>query len=118
MPRLCGRVCSRRRALPPRTERDHVCPASAAFDTVPISPVRESRRMQLAISQDLLDILVCPECKTPVTLTANGGGLNFCACLRVYSIRRQILLILLEKPTVPAVYRQSIASCSCFSMRT
>ena len=58
--------------------------------------------MQLAISQDLLNILACPECKTPVTLTANGGGLKCATCRRVYPIRDEIPVMLLEEATVAA----------------
>jgi len=50
----------------------------------------------------LLDILVCPECKTPVTLTANGGGLKCATCRRVYPIRDEIPVMLLEEATVAA----------------
>jgi len=58
--------------------------------------------MQLAISQDLLDILVCPECKTPVTLTPNGSGLKCATCRRVYPIRDEIPVMLPEEATVAA----------------
>jgi uncharacterized protein YbaR (Trm112 family) len=80
----------------------HVCPASAAFDTVRTLAVTPSRRTQLAISKDLLDILVCPECKTPVTLTANGSGLKCATCRRVYPIRDEIPIMLLEEATIAA----------------
>ena len=42
---------------------------------------------RLAIHQALLDMLVCPACKTPVKLTADGGGLRCAACHLVYPIR-------------------------------
>jgi uncharacterized protein YbaR (Trm112 family) len=54
----------------------------------------------VAISQDLLDILVCPECKTPVTMTADGSGLKCATCRRVYPIRDEIPVMLLEEATV------------------
>ncbi len=31
----------------------------------------------MPISQELLDILVCPQCKTPVKLTPDGAGLKW-----------------------------------------
>jgi len=74
----------------------------AAFDTVRTLAVKPSRRTQLAISKDLLDILVCPECKTPVTLTANGCGLKCATCKRVYPIRDEIPVMLLEEAMVAA----------------
>jgi LSD1 subclass zinc finger protein len=54
----------------------------------------------VAISQDLLDILVCPECKTPVILTADASGLKCATCRRVYPIRDEIPVMLLEEATV------------------
>jgi hypothetical protein len=56
----------------------------------------------LAISQDLLAILVCPECKTPVTLIADGCALKCATCRRVYPIRDEIPVMLLEEATVAA----------------
>jgi len=56
----------------------------------------------VAISQDLLDILVCPECKTPVTLTADASGLKCATCRRVYPIRDEIPVMLLEEARIAA----------------
>ncbi len=41
----------------------------------------------MPISQELLDLLVCPVCKTPVALIANGEGLRCPKCHLVYPIR-------------------------------
>ena len=41
----------------------------------------------MAIGQELLDILVCPLCKTPVKLTPDGQGLKCSQCRRVYAIK-------------------------------
>ena len=41
----------------------------------------------MAISQELLDLLVCPVCKTPVKLTADENGLRCANCRIVYPIR-------------------------------
>ena len=56
---------------------------------VTISPAhkRRSSEERLPISQELLDLLVCPVCKTPVVLTANGEGLRCAKCRLVYPIR-------------------------------
>ena len=56
---------------------------------VTISPAqkRRSSEERLPISQELLDLLVCPICKTPVALTANGEGLRCANCHLVYPIR-------------------------------
>jgi hypothetical protein len=56
----------------------------------------------VAISQELLDILVCPECKTPVKLTSDGNGLKCQTCRRVYPIRDDIPVMLPEEATVAA----------------
>ena len=54
----------------------------------------------MAISQELLDILVCPECKTPVELTPDQAGLKCQTCRRVYPIRDDIPVMLLEEARV------------------
>ena len=56
----------------------------------------------MAISQELLDILVCPECKTPVKLTPDQSGLKCQTCRRVYPIRDDIPVMLPEEATVAA----------------
>jgi uncharacterized protein len=56
----------------------------------------------VAISQDLLDILVCPVCKTPVKLTPDQTGLKCQTCRRVYPIRDDIPVMLPEEALVAA----------------
>jgi len=56
----------------------------------------------MAISQELLDILVCPECKTPVKLTPDHTGLKCQTCRRVYPIRDDIPVMLPEEATIAA----------------
>jgi len=41
----------------------------------------------MAIDQKLLDLLVCPVCKTPVKATPDGQGLRCPTCRLVYPIR-------------------------------
>jgi len=48
------------------------------------------------ISQDLLDMLVCPVCKKPVVLNANGGSLKCGECRRVYPIQDDIPIMLVD----------------------
>ena len=45
------------------------------------------------ISQDLLDILACPVCKTPLKLTASDK-LQCVSCQRLYPIRDGITILL------------------------
>ena len=49
----------------------------------------------MPISQDLLDILACPACKTPVTL--EGEELVCGSCQRRYPIRDDIPVMLIEE---------------------
>jgi uncharacterized protein YbaR (Trm112 family) len=54
------------------------------------------------ISQDLLDVLVCPVCKQPVALNANGKGLKCAVCRRVYPIQDDIPIMLVDAATIDA----------------
>lgn len=54
----------------------------------------------MGISQELLDILVCPVCKTPVKWTPDKSGLKCQTCRRVYPIRDDIPVMLPEEATV------------------
>jgi uncharacterized protein len=56
----------------------------------------------VTIAQELLDILVCPICKTPVKLINDGRGLKCSTCRRVYAIRDDIPVMLPEEATVAA----------------
>ncbi len=56
----------------------------------------------MAVSKDLLDILVCPLCKTPVQLTADEKGLKCGTCHRVYPIRDDIPVMLVDEARVEA----------------
>jgi len=51
------------------------------------------------IAKDLLDILVCPACKKPLVLKENGESLKCGECLRVYPIRDDIPILLLDEAT-------------------
>lgn len=59
-------------------------------------------RMPMAVSQELLDILVCPLCKTPVKLTADQQGLKCSTCRRVYPIRDDIPVMLVDEARIEA----------------
>ncbi len=52
------------------------------------------------ISQDLLDMLVCPVCKKPVVLNANGAGLKCGECRRIYPIQDDIPIMLVDAATI------------------
>ncbi len=54
----------------------------------------------MAIAKELLDILVCPVCKTPVRLLPDSGGLKCGTCRRVYPVKDDIPVMLPEEATV------------------
>jgi uncharacterized protein YbaR (Trm112 family) len=54
----------------------------------------------MAIKPDLLEILACPACKTPVTLVNDGAALKCAACRRVYAITNDIPNMLIDEATV------------------
>ena len=54
----------------------------------------------MAIDPQLLEILACPLCKTPVILTQDGQGLRCGQCRRVYSIKDDIPIMLVDHATI------------------
>lgn len=54
----------------------------------------------MAIPQDLLEILACPICKTPVIPTPDNSGLKCEKCKRVYPVRDDIPVMLVEEARV------------------
>ncbi len=51
----------------------------------------------MAINQELLDILACPQCKGDITLNDEKNGLVCDACRLVYEIRDDIPIMLIEE---------------------
>jgi hypothetical protein len=60
------------------------------------------RLAPMAIHPDLLEILACPVCKTPVEVVKDGAGLRCGQCKRVYPVRDDIPIMLPEEATVEA----------------
>lgn len=54
----------------------------------------------MSIDPLLLEILACPLCKAEVKPTADGAGLKCVECHRVYPIREDIPVMLLDEATV------------------
>ena len=54
----------------------------------------------MAISQDLLEMLVCPICKQHVQLLADASGLKCPVCRRVYPVRDDIPVMLPEEASI------------------
>jgi uncharacterized protein YbaR (Trm112 family) len=53
--------------------------------------------MVAMIPQDLLDILVCPMCKKPLLLKEKGESLKCNQCRRVYPVRDNIPILLVDE---------------------
>jgi len=51
----------------------------------------------MPVPQELLDILACPDCKTPVVLDAERLVCCKTECRRVYPIREDIPIMLIEE---------------------
>ena len=54
----------------------------------------------MAVAPELLAILACPLCKTPVTLINNGAALKCDTCKRVYPIKDDIPVMLIDEATI------------------
>ena len=54
----------------------------------------------MALNPELLEILVCPSCHTPVVLVKNGAGLKCATCKRVYPIKDDIPVMLIDEATI------------------
>lgn len=51
----------------------------------------------MTISEDLLEILVCPKCKGKIVLNASKDGLICEACKLMYEIRDDIPIMLIDE---------------------
>ena len=54
----------------------------------------------MSIKPELLEILRCPACKAKVELKPDGSGLKCVECRRVYPIRDNIPVMLIDEATV------------------
>jgi uncharacterized protein YbaR (Trm112 family) len=55
----------------------------------------------MPVNPELLEILVCPACKTsPVVPVHDGAGLKCEACHRVYPVKDDIPVMLIDEATV------------------
>jgi uncharacterized protein len=50
----------------------------------------------MTVQKELLEILVCPQCRTPVKMTADQKGLKCATCRRVFPVRDDIPVMLIE----------------------
>ena len=54
----------------------------------------------MPVDAELLEILACPNCKTPVTLVHDGAAQKCDACKRVYPIKDDIPVMLVDEATI------------------
>jgi uncharacterized protein YbaR (Trm112 family) len=54
----------------------------------------------MPVDAELLEILACPSCKTPVKLVKNGMALKCDQCHRVYPIKDDIPVMLIDEATI------------------
>jgi uncharacterized protein YbaR (Trm112 family) len=54
----------------------------------------------MAVSAELLKILVCPLCKASLSLVNNDEGLKCSECKRVYPIRDEIPVMLVSEAQI------------------
>ena len=54
----------------------------------------------MPVEPELLAILACPECKTPVTPVKDGTALKCERCKRVYPVKDDIPVMLLDEATI------------------
>ena len=85
----------------------HKAPHCAHYSARAYSPYTDYanfkfREPAMPISPDLLAILVCPACKAPVKPTADQSALKCQSptCRRVYPIRDEIPVMLVEEATI------------------
>jgi uncharacterized protein len=72
------------------------------FGTSGVPPSTDKLVCSMAISERLLEILVCPLCKAKVVLKEDGSGLKCVACHRVYPVRDDIPIMMVDQATIEA----------------
>jgi uncharacterized protein YbaR (Trm112 family) len=79
-----------------------IFPLPSAFIRLPYVKLSYSQRkvIPMAISQELLEILACPACKAKVELKPDDSGLKCVECKRVYPIRDDIPVMLVDEATI------------------
>jgi hypothetical protein len=68
------------------------------------------RKSIMALSKQLLEMLVCPLCKAKVELKADNTGLKCIECHRVYPIQDNIPIMLIDEAIIedPATTSKSV----------
>jgi len=63
----------------------------------------------MTLDQEMLQLLVCPECKGPLTLCPAQDGLRCDACQGVYPVRDEIPVMLVEERVPDEQWQGSVA---------
>ena len=58
------------------------------------------RQNPMAISAELLEILICPACRAKVEMKPDRSGLRCVSCHRLYPIRDEIPVMLIDEATI------------------
>ena len=62
--------------------------------------MEEWRKILSMISQDLLDIIVCPACRKDLVQSEKGDRLKCAGCHRVYPVRDDIPILLVDEAVI------------------
>jgi len=54
----------------------------------------------MSVNKELLEILACPVCKAEVKLTSDEKGIKCVKCHRVYQIKDEIPIMLVDEATI------------------
>ncbi len=57
----------------------------------------------MPVSERLLELLVCPVCKVKVELQSDGNGLKCPECRRIYPVRDDIPIMLVDEASEAVV---------------
>ena len=66
----------------------------------PFPPLQLFFKDAMPVDPELLEILACPHCKTKVELVKNGSALKCAECKRVYPIKDDIPVMLLDEAAI------------------
>jgi uncharacterized protein YbaR (Trm112 family) len=83
-------------------------PATAAYPAPVPAEVRSAspaprpyaKLGAMPIDPELLEILACPVCKTPVQVVKDGAGLRCATCRRVYPVQDDIPVMLVDEAKI------------------
>jgi uncharacterized protein YbaR (Trm112 family) len=54
----------------------------------------------MTVSPDFLEIMRCPACESKIEMKPDGGGLKCVSCHRVYPIRDEIPVLIIDEAVI------------------